>query len=103
MANDNSNQVDPRDARIAELEAQLADNAKQIDSLTKDLSASQAAADRLTKKLGAAKSAPTGNVVMLEGKSYVVLGTYRASPTWDEVKKGHVEEGRTLVAIDRYE
>lgn len=103
MPTNNADQIDPRDARINELELQIDAAAKKIDELAAELSAAQASNEKLSKKLGAAKSAPTGDVVTLGGKSYAVLHTVRANATFDEVKKGHVDEGRTLVVIDRFE
>ena len=80
--------VDARDARIAELEKKNAD---------------------LTKKLKEAKTEPVAappaslpsNAVFLDGVQYEIHGTFRADNTFSEVKRGHCEEGVTLVAISR--
>lgn len=64
----------------------------EIDRLTKRVK-------ELEQKLKGAKSAPTGDVVYIGGQSHPILKTVRANTTFDEVKKGNVDEGSTLVVI----
>ncbi len=48
-------------------------------------------------------SAPSGDVVVLDGKTWEIRRTVMAKHASDEVKKGHIEEDCTLVVIDRRE
>jgi hypothetical protein len=93
MPEDTVNQ-DQLVAAITELEDTVKSLTKERDALSSKVSA-------LEGKLRANKSAPTGDVVYLGGVSYPVVTTVRANPTFDEVKKGVILEGVTLVAIDR--
>jgi len=93
--------VDERDQLIEDLSQESDRQTQKIEDLTKLLDAARADSDRLREKLKSAKSAPTGDVVFLGGVSYPILSTHRADNTYAEVKRGHVSEGLTLVAIDK--
>lgn len=86
--------VDPRDVAIEQLNDEIYDLRNELAIAQKDV-------EKLEKKLTASKAAPTGDVVYLGGVSYPVLSTHRADNTFAEVKRGHVGEGLTLVAIDK--
>lgn len=102
-------QPDPRDLRIKDLEAQVKsltdelheqneahdEEADQYEAKIKKLEATLAA------KPKAAAPATETNAVYLEGQRFDVVKTVRANTTFDEVKKGFVDEGATLVVIDR--
>lgn len=99
-------QIDPRDARIKELEdlnKALQDEVNELnehcDQIQDQADRAEARAKDAEKKAKAGKAAPTGDVVFLGGESHAVVGTVRANTTFDEVKKGNVEEGATLVVI----
>lgn len=122
MENENLTTPDPRDAMIVELEGRLKEQTEKHDFQMKRADEQQQVArdsvsaqtvqqkrlDDLEKtntqlqvKLKANKSAPTGDVVYLGGVSYPVVTTVRADQTFVEVKRGHVNEGATLVVIDK--
>lgn len=93
--------VDPSKDLKEKLEAELLASLKaENEGLKKDLKAAEHRVDMLEKKLKAAKSAPMGDVVYLNGVSHSVVKTVRANHTFDEVKKGYVPEGCTLVVIE---
>lgn len=91
--------------RIKELEAQLqaveathtaqAKRGDELEKRVKDLNA------KLKVSEAHQTARPTGNHVVLAGKTYAVLDTFRADNTFVEVKKGHCDEGITLVAIQK--
>jgi hypothetical protein len=92
------------DDRIKELEAQLqaveathTAQATRGDELEKKLKAANARAD----KAEAQAKGPQGNHVILDGQCHKVIGVFRADNTFVEVKRGHCDEGVTLVAIDK--
>ncbi len=93
------------DTRVADLEKLLAAETNRANVAEKNYAVLAADSlgkiNALTKKLKDNKSAPTGDVVFLEGKSYPVVTTVRADNTFHEVKRGHVEEGATMVVISR--
>lgn len=75
--------------RVSDLENQLKDALSRVKQVEK-------------KNLELAKSAaPEGDHVVFEGKTYAVKGAFRADNTFAEVKRGHCEEGCTLIAIER--
>jgi len=101
--------------RIVELQAQLkavedthAFQAKRGDELETKLGDLQAKHDFQRKRADKAEATlkirqtavPTDQVI-LGGVSYGIVGTFRADNTFVEVKRGHCEEGATLVAIDK--
>jgi hypothetical protein len=83
--------------------AQLAEATAKIEEAEKEAKFAASKIDALERKLKASKAAPTGDVVYLDGKSWVVKGTVKAKFALDEVKKGHILEDVTLVVIDRLE
>lgn len=97
MANESETQ-DPRDARIAQLEAELKSASGKLDLQRKR-------AEKLEAMLRTQKSESlpirSGFEVRVDGVEYHVLGDFRADNTFAEVKRGHCPEGVTLVAIDK--
>lgn len=105
------------DTRLADADKVVKAQSKQLDAANKtiaDLKARLAEAEKaqkfaetkvetLEKKLKAAKSAPTGDVVYIDGKTWTVKGTVRASDALDHVKKGYLEEDVSLIITDRRE
>jgi Tfp pilus assembly protein FimV len=73
----------------------------EVADLKKQLKDAEAKTHDTERKLKAAKSAPTGDVVLLGGKSWAVKGTVRASDALEEVRRGHIPEDVTLVIIDK--
>ncbi len=55
----------------------------------------------LKRKLALANSFLFTDQVILGGVSYAVLTTVRADNTFHEVKRGHVDEGLTMVVINK--
>ncbi len=53
------------------------------------------------KKAKAGRAAPEGNYAVFKGQTYPIIGDFRADQNFTEVKKGHCEEGITLLAIQR--
>ena len=104
-------QPDPRDLRIKELEAQVKDLTGEINEMNEDRDQVEAGYDAeikdLKKALVAAQKAkpapvlPDSDCVILDGVRHDIISTVRANTTFDEVKKGFVDEGATLVVIDR--
>lgn len=88
--------IDLATTEIEQLTARLVE-------IEKDVAFKNGRIENLERKLKAAKSAPTGDVVFLDGKSWAVKGTVQAKFATDEVKKGHIQEDVTLVVIDRRE
>lgn len=78
--------------KVAALEADNAALAKsaetQIDSLKLQLK------ERATAQ-------PSGDYAVFGGVTYKIIGDFRADNTFSEVKKGHCDEGITLLAIER--
>lgn len=118
-------QVDFRDARIKELEGLLksveethafqADRAEKLEAQVKALSEKHSfqkkRADRLESDVAklakrqaedeTVAKANSADHVVFDGKTYPVIGDFRADNTFAEVKRGHCPEGVTLIAIDR--
>lgn len=97
------------DLRVAELQALLKEQtekhsfqAKRADDLEKRLKIAAAAVRKYEATLGVREAAaPVGDRVVLGGLNYAIAGTFRADNTFVEVKRGHCEEGITLVAINK--
>jgi hypothetical protein len=101
--------------RIRELEGQLqaveathTAQAKRGDDLEATLKEMHAKhefqrkrADKAEAKLKLAPGSPAGDHVVLEGRVYPIVGSFRADNTFVEVKRGHCDEGITLVAIQK--
>lgn len=102
--------------RIKELEAQLKAvedthvfQAKRGDDLEAQLRDAQGRhefqrkrADRAEAKLKSQPAAASSkDCVLLDGAAYDIIGTFRADNTFVEVKRGHCDEGTTLVAIKK--
>lgn len=85
---------------LAGQKEQLEARAKELE---KDVKYKDERIAALEKKLKAAKSAPTGDVVYIDGKTWTVKGTVRASDALDHVKKGYLEEDVSLIITDRRE
>lgn len=71
----------------------------EIQMLMKKLKEAETRATDAEKRLKLAKSAPTGDVVVLGGKTWAVKGTVQAKFALDEVKKGFILEDATLVIL----
>lgn len=76
---------------------------KQVEELQKGESFYQAKIEALEKKIKAVKSAPTGDVVYMDGKTWVIKGTVKANMALDHVKKGFLDEDISLIITDRRE
>ena len=93
--------TDPRDAHIKELEGLLAERVEDIEALTEDLKGADGKIAELEKaaKKSSRMQLPAGDYVSLGGVIHPVTATFRADQTFAEVRKGHCDEGVTLVAI----
>lgn len=100
------------DERIKALEAQLqsaeAAQAKRGDDLERELTElrgkhdfQRKRADKAEGQLRRATPAQDGDRVVLGGQIHRVINCFRADNTFVEVKRGHCDEGITLVAIDK--
>ena len=88
---------EPDDSKVLELEASLVEANRQLE-----YHANRAdRAETELKDLKNTKFTPEGNVVYLDGVQYSVLNIVRADNTFHEVKRGHVNEGLTMVVIDK--
>lgn len=76
---------------------------KQVEELKKGEKFYETKIEALEKKIKAAKSAPTGDVVYMDGRTWVIKGTVRASMALDHVKKGYLDEDVSLIITDRRE
>jgi chromosome segregation ATPase len=109
MADQTKNPVDDRtkelEAQLQAVEATHTAQAKRGDELERKLKDAQGKLEfqrkRADKLEALAKLAEESNFVALEGKSYPIKGVFRADSTFVEVKRGHCDEGVTLIAIDR--
>lgn len=118
MPNENAPEAHASDNHVVELEKKLkgegekhAFQKKRADSLEKALAAAltiseqrQAEIDRLRSVVEIAASSavlPQGDVVILNGETHDVVGTFRADNTFMPVKQGYCDEGVTLVAIGK--
>jgi hypothetical protein len=92
--------TDARDARIIELENLLRDDSKttarlnELEDLVKSLQKENA-------KLKKTSVTVENNTVYLDGVSYPILTAVRADNTFSEVKRGNVDEGVTMVVINK--
>ena len=102
--------VDPRDAQIADLKAQLSDLQDKFNAEAKTHAYQAKRADDLQVQLTAAtakgKAAPTSPTpkhdhAVVGGVVHRIIGNFRAGNTFEEVKKGHCPEGVTLLAIEK--
>ena len=75
----------------------------RVTELEKDAAFKDTQIAALERKLKAAKSAPTGDVVYMDGKSWAVKGTVKAMFATDHVKKGFLDEDISLIITDRRE
>lgn len=98
--------VDPRDARITDLESKLSAEAEthafqtnRGDALQKQLDAANAQIKDLQAKAKKGAAAPPADGVYIGGTRHDIIGNFRADNTFVEVKRGHCPEGVTLVAI----
>lgn len=113
MADENKKTAEDR---VRELEAQLqaveathTAQAKRGDDLERELTDvknkhefQRKRADKLEAQLKrTAPESPRGDHAVVGGKSYPIVGSFRADNTFVEVKKGHCDEGLTLLAIDK--
>lgn len=102
-------ETETTDLRVAELQALLKEQTekhsfqtKRADDLEKRLKIAAAAVRKYEAARGQLEvAAPTGDRVVLGGLDYMITGTFRADNTFVEVKRGHCEEGVTLIAIDK--
>lgn len=91
--------IDPRDARIAELEQQLTDTKNDLAGFEKMLASEQ---KKLKKLEASAKVDLPENVVILPGgKQLKIVKTVIAKFALDEVKKGFIEEDLELIVPER--
>lgn len=85
---------DPRDAEITKLKQQLSDVEKENAALAQDLDSAR----KELKKKGPA--APTGDYVVLRGKTYGIRRTVECKYAADEARRGHdVELESELVVL----
>lgn len=101
---DQTDAQDPRDARIADLEAKLKATSERLDFQKKRALKLEAALKELSERPAAAPPGAEeryGFAVYLDGVRCQVLGDFRADNTFVEVKRGHCPEGVTLLAIDK--
>ena len=100
--------ADVRDQLISKLQAELQTARDKHDYQQRRAEVAEAAAEGGTKsiealqaKLKSAKSAPTGDVVSLGGISYPVVQVLQADQHMTQVKQRFLDEGTTLIVIDR--
>lgn len=102
----------PVDPRVAELEALLKEQTekhnfqkKRADGLQKSLDAAITRIDERQKVIDGLRETTGTNDghdhVILAGVAHEIIGTFRADNTFSEVKRGHCDEGVTLVAIGK--
>lgn len=103
--------VSTPEQRIAQLEGLLKEQTekhlfqkKRADSFEKGLAGATARLDDCQSKIDQLQQSARDalvDAVVLGGVTYDITGTYRADNTFSEVKRGHCEEGVTLVAIGK--
>lgn len=100
------------DVFIEQLQAQLKEQTekhnfqkKRAEALEKSLTGAIAKVDERQKAIDDLReqtgSADGHDHVILGGVAHEIIGTFRADSTFVEVKRGHCEEGVTLVAIGK--
>lgn len=103
-------EIDPRDLRIRDLEAQVKSLTAEINEMNEHFDVMEMGheghAKVLENQLAALRaqpsvSLPAGDVVVLAGVVHPILRTVRANTTFDEVKKGYIDEGATLAVIEQ--
>lgn len=94
------------DLLIKQLQTQLKDQTekhnfqqKRANRLESDLNKEKMLNASLT--VATEKASPVHDCVVLDGIEYDVVATFRADSTFVEVKRGHCNEGVTLVAIGK--
>ena len=88
--------------KCKELQAEVDALKKEAGDSAQELAGASKKIKLLEEQLKKQKSAvPTGDCVIFEGKTYEIKGHFRADNTFVEVKRGHCDEGCTLIAIAR--
>lgn len=80
-----------------EIDAGYETNITSFENRIKELEKKNADLVKKSKTL----SVPSGDYVVFKGETHQIIGDFRADANFDQVKKGHCDEGITLIAIAR--
>jgi predicted nucleic acid-binding Zn-ribbon protein len=93
------------DAKLAETKAAAKDEAKELRAenaqLKKDLEIANKRIAAIEKKLKEAGAAPSGDYVVLRGKTHLIERTVEARFATDEARKGYIDLDAELIVLKR--